>query len=56
MFWNMDVGEQEQDLMEISHFLLSVFEFAKNPAGKCVSKRGLAGLFTGERHLVLPVV
>ena len=51
MFWNMDVGEQEQDLMEISHFLLSVFEFAK-----CVSKRGLAGLFTGERHLVLPVV
>ena len=26
MFWNMDVGEQEQDLMEISHFLLSVFE------------------------------
>lgn len=30
MFWNMDVGEQEQDLMEISHFLLSVFEFAKN--------------------------
>ena len=53
MFWNMDVGEQEQDLMEISHFLLSVFE---KPAGKCVSKRGLAGLFTGERHLVLPVV
>ena len=55
MFWNMDVGEQEQDLMEISHFLLSVFEFAKNQPGN-VSKRGLAGLFTGERHLVLPVV
>ena len=33
MFWNMDVGEQEQDLMEISHFLLSVFEFAKNQPG-----------------------
>lgn len=55
MFWNMDVGEQEQDLMEISHFLLSVLSLRK-PAGKCVSKRGLAGLFTGERHLVLPVV
>ena len=55
MFWNMDVGEQEQDLMEISHFLLSVFEFAKNQP-KCVLSRGLAGLFTGERHLVLPVV
>ena len=34
MFWNMDVGEQEQDLMEISHFLLSVFEFAKNQPGR----------------------
>ena len=55
MFWNMEVGEQEQALMEISHFLLSVFVCEK-PAGKCVSKRGLAGLFTGERHLVLPVV
>ena len=43
MFWNMDVGEQEQDLMEISHFLLSVFEFAKTSREMCF-KRGLAGL------------
>ena len=28
MFWNIDVKEQEQDLMAISYFLLSVFEFA----------------------------
>lgn len=28
MFWNIDVKEQEQDLMAISRFLLSVFEFA----------------------------
>ena len=39
MFWNMDVGEQEQDLMEISHFLLSVFEFAKNQPGNVFQKR-----------------
>ena len=38
MFWNMDVGEQEQDLMEISHFLLSVFEFAKNQPGNVFQK------------------
>ena len=25
MFWNIDVKEQEQDLMAVSHFLLSVF-------------------------------
>ena len=39
MFWNMDVGEQEQDLMEISHFLLSVFEFAKTSREMCFKKR-----------------
>lgn len=55
MFWNMDVGEQEQDLMEISHFLLSVLSLRKTSREMCF-KRGLAGLFTGERHLVLPVV
>ena len=56
MFWNMDVGEQEQDLMEISHFLLSVFEFAKRPGQGMLIQKRRAGLFTGERHLVLPVV
>ena len=33
MFWNIDVKEQEQDLMAISRFLLSVFEFAAGQPG-----------------------
>ncbi len=33
MFWNIDVKEQEQDLMAISRFLLSVFEFAADQPG-----------------------
>ena len=33
MFWNIDVKEQEQDLMAISRFLLSVFEFAAGQSG-----------------------
>ena len=49
MFWNIDVKEQEQDLMAVSHFLLSVFK----PAGKCVPERRLAGFRTGEWSLVL---
>ena len=38
MFWNIDVKEQEQDLMAVSHFLLSVFKFAADQPGKCVLK------------------
>ena len=53
MFWNIDVKEQEQDLMEVSHFLLSVFEFAADSAGKCVPERRLAGFRPGEWSLVL---
>ena len=74
MFWNMDVGEQEQDLMEISHFLyryryflpaaalilFTVWKFLiTRPVVRLLYDRmlcALAGLFTGERHLVLPVV
>ena len=53
MFWNMDVGEQEQDLMEISHFLLSVFEFAKNSWQEAESRSTLsiAGHPQGARCL-----
>ena len=38
MFWNIDVKEQEQDLMAISHFLLSVFEFAADQPGNVFLK------------------
>ena len=37
MFWNIDVKEQEQDLMAVSHF----------------PERRLAGFRTGEWSLVL---
>ena len=40
MFWNIDVKEQEQDLMAISHFLLSVFEFAAGQSGNVFKKEG----------------
>ena len=49
MFWNMDVGEQEQDLMEISHFLLSVFEFAKNQPGNVFQKEDWLDSFAWTR-------
>ncbi len=38
MFWNIDVKEQEQDLMAISHFLLSVFQFAADQPGNVFLK------------------
>lgn len=38
MFWNIDVKEQEQDLMAVSHFLLSVFEFAADQPGNVFLK------------------
>ena len=53
MFWNIDVKEQEQDLMAVSHFLLSVFKFAADQPGNCVPERRLAGFRTGEWSLVL---
>ena len=47
MFWNIDIKEQEQDLMAISHFLLSGFELGADP------ERRLAGFLAGEWSLVL---
>lgn len=38
MFWNIDVKEQEQDLMAVSHFLLSVFKFAADQPGNVFLK------------------
>ena len=38
MFWDIDVKEQEQDLMAISRFLLSVFEFAADQPGNVFLK------------------
>lgn len=49
MFWNIDVKEQEQDLMAVSHFLLSVFKFAADQPGNVFLKEDWLA-FAPERN------
>ena len=55
MFWNIDVKEQEQDLMAISRFLLSVFAFAAGQPGNIFPEKDWLD-FAGKDGLVLPAL
>lgn len=53
MFWNIDVKGQEQDLMAVSHFLLSVFKFAADQPGNVFLKEDWLAFAPENGSLVL---